>query len=252
MTPPSSAPALLSPDPASTPPATPEPRDFTVWQARLARWRRAAELCERAEHAAGRLRAEMALAARAELERLSDVESLFAFPGNERRTALALHLDQRLLTTAAVEARAIVRNLHLFGDSAARLDGRPGRYRTVLLLDGRARQRRTALEAALDLLRHRDDPYCYALVAAMSLEEALAAVRYNPYVGACILGSDVMRDRRAPEPLLPPEEQLRLRAVGPATALEWWTEWLRSRERTVQVVSLRQPLGQLHRLLAHG
>jgi hypothetical protein len=228
------------------------PLDLSVWQARLARWRRAAELCERAERATGRLREEAAIGARSELALVAESEWLFAYPGEERLSALRLHLEQHLVTTAAVEARAIARNLHLRGDGAARLDGRPGRYRTVLLLDGRARERRAGLEAALDLLRRPDDAASYALVAAPTLEEALCAVRHNPYVGACVLGCDVTRERRPPSPLLPADDRARLQAARAEAALGWWTAWLCARHADVDVVALAQPLGQLHRRLARA
>jgi hypothetical protein len=222
--------------------------DYSVWQSRLERWRRIGHLLDRAELAAGRFRDECVDAARSELTLLRDAEALFAYPGDERVASLELQLGRRHAVTAASETRAIVRNLLLRGDAAARLDGGSARYFTVVLVDGRARTLVAMLQPRLDELRRAEDPVAYALVGVVSVEEALCAVRYNPYVEVCLLGERAARDAARPMRLLSDADRRQLGSADAAAPLDWLRDWLRAHRPEVAMPSLTAP-ETLHRAL---
>ena len=228
--------------------------DYTVWQARLERWLRMEELLQRAQHAGEPLQGECIQAAAAELHALQPGEHLWAYPGPRRLARLRLHLGHQQLDEALADARQIVRMLHLHGDAAAFVDGGDPEawesYRTVLVVSRRARNEVTALKR---VLAPKDAPVggiVYELIAATSLEEAVAAVRYNPYVEVCLLGDDV--PLRAAHAVLGEAERAALNHLPQAELLPtaWFTRWLRAAQPRLVVQPLASPVEDLRRAIA--
>jgi hypothetical protein len=231
-------------------PLAPAVTDFSLWRSRIERWRRVGHLLGRAELASGRLRDECADAAHSELTLLSDHEALFAYPGPDRVAALELLLSRRQVEGAVGAARLIVRDLVLRGDAAARPDAGAARYFTVVLVDANARARREALQRRLDELHRLDDSVVYALLALTSVEEVICAVRYNPYVEACVIGEGAPLAAARPTHLLPDGDRRRLAEANRDAPLGWLRDWLRTSRPDVTLARLGPPEA-LHQLLTH-
>ncbi len=231
--------------------------DFSVWQMRLERWRRVRHLLDRAELATGRLRSECAQAAASELQLLRDGEALWIYPGLLRIGELRRELGDHALAAAATAARRIVRLLELYGDAAAVADRdveRTARYFTALVVADDAQARAATLASALEPLRRDADARDYALLPVGSIEEALVAIRCNPWVEAALLGVRAPRFAARATGLASVEERRLLGTLGgdDAAALAWLDEWLHAERPALMVAPLTLPLGELHALLSGG
>jgi hypothetical protein len=239
----------------STEPRVDGLHDFAVWQMRLERWRRVRHLLDRAELAVGRLRRECVQAAASELSLLLDGEVLWSFPGPMRFVQLRRAIDEEEVAGAALAARRIVRLLELYGDAAAVAErdlSWTSRYITVLLVADDAAERAPALHEALAAERRDDDARDYALVPLASIEEALVAVRCNPWVEAVLLGNRVLRFARHATLLLTVDERRGLGAItGPdPVAVSWLEEQLRAMRASLILLPAHAPPPELHGRLA--
>jgi hypothetical protein len=228
--------------------------DFSLWQMRLERWRRIRYLLDRAELSAGRLRSECVQATATELQLLRDLEPLWTFPSVQRFAALRLLVMHEEVVAAATEARRIVRALELHGDAGVVADGdteRTARYFTVLAVAEGAHDRAATLGRALRGVRATDDARDYELLPLASVEEALVAVRCNPWVEAVLLGERAAPFAERPTGLLTVEERRLLAdAAGRnGDAIGWLGEWLHEARPTLRVTSLAQSPLELHAAL---
>ena len=241
---------------SNEPLAAGETHDFTLWQSRLERWRRIAQLLGRALTATGRLRIECVQASASELSLLRPGERLWAYPGVPRVARLRWLVAAGEVAAAAAEAGTIARLMSLYGDGAARVEhdgSRPKtRHLTAAVVARDARQRLRPLARALARLGRPGEEPAYALVPLASVEEALMAARYNPYVEVLLLGDGAALWAVPPTRLLGEGERrlLAAAATGPTPPIAWLADWLGRARPDLRVAPLAAGAEALHRLLA--